>query len=60
METVKARQLPAIFRDGKQTCDFISVHDIVYLAQLLVEKEAAIGKIFNAGTSKQISFNRLA
>jgi len=60
MEKVKAGQSPVIFGDGEQTRDFISVHDIVDLVELLVEKEDAIGKVFNAGTGKQTSVNRLA
>ncbi|ODV48834.1 UDP-glucose 4-epimerase [Methanohalophilus euhalobius] len=60
MEKVKAGQSPIIFGDGEQTRDFISVHDIVDLVELLVEKDEAIGKVFNAGTGKQTSVNRLA
>ncbi|APH38556.1 NAD-dependent epimerase/dehydratase family protein [Methanohalophilus halophilus] len=60
IERSKAQQSPIIFGDGEQTRDFISVHDIVNLVQLLIEKDEAIGKVFNAGTGTQTSVNRLA
>jgi UDP-glucose 4-epimerase len=60
IERTKTGQSPLIFGDGEQTRDFISVHDIVDLVELLVEKEEAIGKVFNAGTGKQTTVNRLA
>ena len=60
MEKVKAGQSPIIFGDGEQTRDFISVHDIVDLVELLVEKDEAIGRVFNAGTGTQTTVNRLA
>jgi UDP-glucose 4-epimerase len=60
IEHAKTSQSPVIFGDGQQTCDFISVHDIVDLVELLVEKDAAIGRVFNAGTGTQTTVNRLA
>ena len=39
-----------IFGDGAQTIDFVSVHDVVDMALLVMEKEEAIGKVFNVGT----------
>jgi UDP-glucose 4-epimerase len=60
IERAKAGQSPVIFGDGQQTRDFISVHDIVDLVELLVEKDAAIGRVFNAGTGTQTTVNRLA
>ncbi|RNI15981.1 NAD-dependent epimerase/dehydratase family protein [Methanohalophilus sp. RSK] len=60
IERAKAGQSPVIFGDGQQTRDFISVHDIVDLVELLVEKDEAIGRVFNAGTGTQTTVNRLA
>ena len=60
IEKARAGQSPVIFGDGTQTRDFISVHDIVDIIQLLLEKEDANGHVFNAGTGKSITVSELA
>lgn len=60
IERAKANQPPIIFGDGKQTRDFISVHDIVELVDLVIQKEKAIGSVLNAGTGVQTPINTLA
>ncbi|WP_333786983.1 GDP-mannose 4,6-dehydratase [Methanomethylovorans sp.] len=60
IEKARAGQSPVIFGDGTQTRDFISVHDIVDIIQLLLEKEDANGHVFNAGTGNSITVSELA
>ena len=60
IEKARAGQSPVIFGDGTQTRDFISVHDIVDIIQLLLETEDANGHVFNAGTGTSITVSELA
>ncbi|MCS3924510.1 NAD-dependent epimerase/dehydratase family protein [Methanosalsum natronophilum] len=60
IEHVKSNQSPTIFGDGKQTRDFISVHDIVNLVNLILKSNKVIGKVFNAGTGTQTNINTLS
>lgn len=60
IEKARAGQSPVIFGDGSQTRDFISVHDIVDIITLLLEKEDANGHVFNAGTGNSITVSELA
>lgn len=60
IEKARAGQSPVIFGDGTQTRDFISVHDIVDIITLLLEKEDANGHVFNAGTGNSITVSELA
>ena len=60
IEKARAGQSPVIFGDGTQTRDFISVHDIVDIIKLLLEKEDANGHVFNAGTGNSITVSELA
>ncbi len=60
IEKARAGQSPVIFGDGTQTRDFISVHDIVDIIKLLLEKEDANGHVFNAGTGISITVSELA
>jgi UDP-glucose 4-epimerase len=59
-ERVKAGLPPVIYGDGEQTRDFISVHDIVRMVELCLEKKAAVGKVLNAGTGEATTVNELA
>jgi dTDP-L-rhamnose 4-epimerase len=45
-----AGQAPVVYEDGRQTRDFISVHDVVRAVDLVVSHPAAAGQIFNLGT----------
>ncbi|KGK99166.1 epimerase [Methanococcoides methylutens] len=60
MERVRNSQNPMAFGDGKQTRDFISVHDIVNMVELVIDKEEAVGEVFNAATGKSTTINELA
>ena len=56
---IKNNKSPLIFEDGKQSRDFVSVHDIVQGCILSMEK-AADYETFNIGTGKQTSINEIA
>ncbi|MCD1294892.1 epimerase [Methanocella sp. CWC-04] len=51
---------PIIFGDGSATRDFVSVHDVVDMVMLMLEKEAAVGKVFNCGTGNITRIDELA
>lgn len=53
-------QPPVIFGDGTATRDFVSVHDVVDMVLLMLEKEAAVGKVFNCGTGRSTTVGQLA
>ncbi|CAJ36714.1 GDP-mannose 4,6-dehydratase [Methanocella arvoryzae] len=53
-------QPPIIFGDGTATRDFVSVHDVVQMVMLMLEKEAAVGKVFNCGTGHSTTIGQLA
>jgi UDP-glucose 4-epimerase len=48
-----------IFGDGEQTRDFSFVRETARAAVRLSEKDAAIGKIINLASGKEVSINRL-
>lgn len=50
---------PLIYGDGSQTRDFVYVNDVVQANLLAASREAAVGKVFNVGTSDSIEINRL-
>jgi UDP-glucose 4-epimerase len=50
---------PFIFGDGEQTRDFVFVKDVVRANLRVAEVPAAAGRIFNIGTGRQVSINRL-
>jgi UDP-glucose 4-epimerase len=60
IDNVRHDKPPVIFGDGTATRDFVSVHDVVDLVMLMLEKDAAIGKVFNCGTGKVTSIDELA
>jgi dTDP-L-rhamnose 4-epimerase len=47
-----AEQAPLVYEDGRQTRDFVSVHDVVEAAALALASEAAIGQIVNIGSGE--------
>ncbi len=51
---------PVIYEDGKQTRDFVSVHDIAKANVLALEKEEANGEVFNVGYGKPITIENIA
>jgi len=51
---------PVIYGDGKQTRDFVSVHDVVEANMLAMSSKKAAGGIFNVGTGTRTTINELA
>jgi len=41
---------PVVYEDGRQTRDFVSVHDVVRATLLAIERPVADGQVFNIGT----------
>jgi dTDP-L-rhamnose 4-epimerase len=46
---------PLIFEDGRQSRDFVSVHDVVRSLLLAADRETAIGAVFNVGSGSAVS-----
>jgi UDP-glucose 4-epimerase len=53
-------QTPLIHGDGEQTRDFTYVQDVVEATLLAAVNPKAIGDVFNVGSGKETSVNRLA
>ena len=47
-----AGEAPLVYEDGRQTRDFISVHDVAAAAVLALASEEAIGQIVNIGSGE--------
>ena len=47
-----AGEAPLVYEDGRQTRDFVSVHDVVEAAVSALTSEAAIGQIVNVGSGE--------
>ena len=60
IERSKAGKPPVIFGDGKQTRDFVSVHDVVDVVVKCIECGGAVGEVFNVGTGMATTINELA
>ncbi len=60
IDMVKKGKPPVIFGDGSATRDFVSVHDVVDLVMLMLEKDAAVGEVFNCGTGDATLITDLA
>lgn len=43
-------ETPVVYEDGKQTRDFVSVHDVVTAVQLAIDTPGSNGQVFNIGT----------
>lgn len=54
------RGRPLIFEDGLQTRDFVHVSDIVRANLLALEKDEAVGRVYNVGTGRPTSVLRVA
>lgn len=52
---LKNNKRPIVFEDGKQTRDFVSVHDVVDALVLSMEKDAANYSVFNIGSGRPTS-----
>lgn len=43
-------QQPVVYEDGRQSRDFVSVHDVVRAATLAIDNDRVSGQVFNVGT----------
>src|SRR5262249_30268057 len=41
---------PVVYEDGRQTRDFVSVHDVVRAVDAVIGHRGAAGRVFNVGT----------
>jgi len=51
---------PVLFEDGLQTRDFVHVSDVVAANLLALERDAAVGGVFNVGTGRATSIAAVA
>ncbi len=56
---IKAGKSPTIFEDGKQSRDFVSVHDIVTANLAVMQSKKADYQVFNVGSGSSISVAEL-
>jgi len=52
-------QTPTIYGDGNQTRDFVYVGDVTRAAELAARAKKAVGGVFNVGSGKRLSVNKL-
>lgn len=52
-------QPPTIYGDGNQTRDFVYADDVIKAVQLASQSKKAMGGVFNIGSGKRISVNKL-
>jgi dTDP-L-rhamnose 4-epimerase len=43
-------EAPTVYEDGRQSRDFVSVHDVVRATALAIDSDAGNGQVFNVGT----------
>jgi dTDP-L-rhamnose 4-epimerase len=60
LSRIKNNNPPIIFEDGKQSRDFISVHDIVDANLLAMEKNSGNYESFNVGAGRQVTILEIA
>ncbi len=51
---------PAIFEDGEQRRDFVSVYDVAQACRLALEEPRAAGEVFNVGSGQSFSVREIA
>ncbi|MFL5612032.1 MAG: NAD-dependent epimerase/dehydratase family protein [Gemmatimonadaceae bacterium] len=51
---------PAIFEDGEQRRDFVSVHDVARACRLALEVKAAAGDVYNIGCGDSFTVREIA
>jgi dTDP-L-rhamnose 4-epimerase len=51
---------PLIFEDGRQSRDFVSVHDVVQALLLAAEREEAVGGAYNVGSGESVTVTGVA
>lgn len=57
---IERGEAPVIYGDGSQSRDFIHVSDVAEANRLALEKDEAIGRVFNIGRGEETDLNRLA
>lgn len=60
LSRLKNNQSPVIYEDGKQSRDFISVHDVARAFLLALDSDAANGQVFNIGSGHRTSIADIA
>ena len=60
MSRIKNNNAPVIYEDGKQTRDFVSVHDIAEANLLAMNSNSANYEVFNVGSGKPIPIKEVA
>lgn len=60
MSRIKNDHPPVVYEDGKQTRDFISVHDIVQANLLAMQRPEADYHVFNVGRGEPVSIQQVA
>jgi dTDP-L-rhamnose 4-epimerase len=51
---------PAIFEDGEQRRDFVSVHDVARACRLALEVDGAAGDVYNVGSGHSYTVREIA
>jgi len=51
---------PAIFEDGEQRRDFVSVHDVAQACRLALEVDGAAGDVYNIGSGRSYTIREIA
>jgi len=59
MSKAVSKEAPVIYGDGKQYRDFVFVNDVVRANLLAASTDGTSGKIFNIGTGKYVTIDRL-
>jgi UDP-glucose 4-epimerase len=60
LDRVLKNMPPVIHGDGMQTRDFVYVKDVVEANMLALNKSNAVGNVFNIGTGKRTTVNKVA
>ena len=60
IDCIKENKPPKIEGDGNQTRDFIHVKDVVKMIRLVLDKDEAVGEVFNCGCGQPVTINKLA
>ena len=50
LSRILAGEQPVVYEDGRQSRDFVSVHDVVRATALAIDNDAVSGQVFNVGT----------
>jgi dTDP-L-rhamnose 4-epimerase len=60
LSRLKNGRRPLVYEDGRQTRDFVSVHDVVRAIVAAIEQPAADGEVFNVGTGRPVAIAQIA